>query len=49
MAPRAAQAMADHLHPQRQRPQLSEQEHLVLELAAAGHTNQTDSFAFVSE
>jgi DNA-binding NarL/FixJ family response regulator len=50
MAPRAAQAMADHLHPQRQRPQLSEQERAVLELAAAGHTNrQIASQLYLSE
>jgi DNA-binding NarL/FixJ family response regulator len=50
MAPRAAQAMADHLHQQRQRPQLSEQERAVLELAAAGHTNrQIASQLYLSE
>jgi DNA-binding NarL/FixJ family response regulator len=49
MAPRAAQAMADHLHPQN-KPQLSEQEHLVLELAAAGNTNrQIASHLYLSE
>lgn len=49
MAPRAAQAMADHLHPQH-KPPLSEQEHAVLQLAAAGKTNrQIAASLFISE
>jgi DNA-binding NarL/FixJ family response regulator len=49
MAPRAAQAIADHIHPQT-KAQLSDQERAVLELAASGNTNrQIASRLYLSE